>query len=496
MGRLACVDAPALPLQQLLREHPEWRDQPVAVVAEDKPTALLRYVNEQARRGGVLPGQRYAAALAVCRELRAGTVSEAATSALVAELAARLHRFTPHVEPAPGLPGIFWLDASGFRRLYPQLAQWAKAIRDDCAAASLAAGIVVGFSRFGTYATTRLVRETRVFESAAEEQAAMRRVPLRLLDFEAAVRDDLLQLGIRNLGEFLELPAEGLLERFGKAAWSLHCLAAGKAFSPLLPQPPVVKLRRDHDLGYPDSDVERLLFACKQLLDPLLYDLRQRGEALTALRIHLQLDDHSLQEECIRTAAPTLDGVQVLNLLRLRLGTLVLRCGVVAIGLEAQGVRAPAEQIRLAITRGRRDYDAMARAFARLRSELGDDAVVRAVLRDAHLPRAGFEWQPLQRLDSAGAKPRVVPLRPLVRRLYDKPVSLPPRPRHEPDGWLLRGIEHGRVEKFTGPYVLAGGWWRGEVQREYYFASLASGDVLWIYYDRPRQRWFLEGRVE
>ena len=53
-----------------------------------------------------------------------------------------------------------------------------------------------------------------------------------------------------------------------------------------------------------------------------------------------------------------------------------------------------------------------------------------------------------------------------IRRIYEKPAVLPPRPRQEPDGWLLRGIAEGRVERLLGPYVVAGAWWQREVRRD------------------------------
>ena len=37
MDRLACVDLPALPLQILLQQHPDWVGHPAVVVAEDRP---------------------------------------------------------------------------------------------------------------------------------------------------------------------------------------------------------------------------------------------------------------------------------------------------------------------------------------------------------------------------------------------------------------------------------------------------------------------------
>jgi protein ImuB len=57
-------------------------------------------------------------------------------------------------------------------------------------------------------------------------------------------------------------------------------------------------------------------------------------------------------------------------------------------------------------------------------------------------------------------------------------------------------LEHGPVTRFVGPYVFSGGWWSGGVHRDYYFVNMHRGEVLWVFYDRKRRCWFLEGRVE
>ena len=74
-------------------------------------------------------------------------------------------------------------------------------------------------------------------------------------------------------------------------------------------------------------------------------------------------------------------------------------------------------------------------------------------------------------------------------------MPLPQRPPNEPDGWLLRGVEGGSVSRLVGPYLLSGGWWKLEVQRDYFFAEMRGGEIFWIYYDRRRRRWFLQGEV-
>ena len=47
-----------------------------------------------------------------------------------------------------------------------------------------------------------------------------------------------------------------------------------------------------------------------------------------------------------------------------------------------------------------------------------------------------------------------------------------------------------------GPYVVAGGWWRTPIHREYYFAGVGGRGWRWVYYDRCRRTWFEQGAVE
>jgi protein ImuB len=354
----------------------------------------------------------------------------------------------------------------------------------------------VGFTRFATYALARSGRGTKVFDTRADELTAARRVRLSRLDLDADVRERLAALGVQTLGDFVALPRAGVGRRFGGAAERLHGLAVGDLWDPLFGAPPEERHERELELEAPETDAERLLFLVKPLLDSLLADLARRSKALTALDLHLRLDDGRESSERLATAAPTLDAVQILGLVRLRSATLRLSSGVVSLGLTAEAAPAASEQLRLFAEQARRNPDAVERAVARLRAEFGDDVVVRARLRDAHLPEARFVWEPLTRLPDRLPAPRREVAPPLVRRVYDPPAALPPRPRREPDGWLLRGIVEGRVERLMDPYVLSGGWWRREVHRDYYFAETSRGELLWIYYDRMRRRYYLAGRVE
>ena len=583
MDRMACVELPAFPLQLLLRRRPGWAGRPVAVVDRDKPQGVILWANEAAQDARIRTGMRYSAGLSLARTLHAGEVPPAEIEREVASLAERLRRFSPDVEPCRDEPGVFWLNASGLSHLWASLREWADAVLAALRAGGLRGAVAVGFTRFGTSAVARTAATAAsgpaatVLRDPATERVLAGQAPLDRLGIDPALRDSLQKLGVGTVRAFLQLPPAGIRRRFGADAERLHRLAAGDLWAPLQPLPVRDPLVARHDLDDPETDVSRLLFLVKRLLNRVLARIAARQEALAELTLDLRLERAPAQTERIRPAAPTLDAAQLLNLVRLRLearfrpearlsqearlrstapapsatvsrtralqaasrthtpGERTIGAGVTSLRVAARAVRTRSAQAGLFAARPHRDPAAAHRALARVRAEFGDEAVVRARLVEAHLPEARFAWEPLATAPrTVGASrsvtarrsavrrpakalrsgmsprsapsPRSVPVpaptpadtacRPLVRRIHARPVPLPPRPRHEPDGWLLRGGVAGHVEDLAGPYLVSGGWWRAAVHREYYFARMRDGDLLWIYYDRPRRRWCWQGRVE
>ena len=496
MARLACIDLPAFPLQLLLRRHQKWRDHPAAVVEEDKPLARILWINERARRFEILPGMRYAAGLALASNLCAGVVPESEIADGVAFVTKRLRRFSPDIEPAPQEPGVFWVDASGLGFLDPSIEAWGQKIFDDLREHDFAGRIAVGFDRFGTYALARSCRGPHVvvLKSPEAEQAWTKKVRLDRLHLEPQARDTLDALGIKTVGDLVRLPAGSLLARYGQEILGLHQSARRLRIVPLEPQPAEESLRQELWFDFSERDVGRLLFGIKGMLDALLKKLVSKHRAIAELFVELKLEDGQKLVERLQPAEPTVDGRKLLNLVLLRLEATRLSDGVVELAVDAQHLPATHEQLSLFSRNKSRDLRAAKEAFARLRAEMGPDAVVCARLCDAHMPEGAYEWTP------AGAipfpEPQPLQGRTLVRRIYRKPILLPHRPRHEDDGWQLRGRTDAAVDMLCGPYVVSGGWWRSEVFREYHFVHNQKGEWLWTFYDRDRRRWFLQGEVE
>jgi protein ImuB len=496
---LACVDLPAFPLQLAHRAEPALRAFPSVVIDEDRPNGLVQWACARARAAGVLPGQRYAQALASCKDLHARVMPPERIAAALEELRVALHACSPRVEVA-STPGTMWLDGDGLARLIGTPSQWGIAIGRTLARFDVYGAVVVGMSRFATYAIARVRRGVSVLIDEADERATASAVPLARLEIDPKLRDALARLGVTRLGELVRLPAGGILERFGSDAHRLYELAAGERWDPLVPStPPEVIEERvvlDDDL----EDIEQLVFVLKPALASVLAKLGHKLHALTALHVELVLrravGDVIMRADCIKPASPTLDGELLVRLARLRLTGSPPGLPVHAVRVWAEHVLATREQLTLLAQRPRRDLRAGAEALARVRAELGDDAVVRPVLRDGHLPEASFGWEPVDHITHARPVPKLV--KPLVRRVYARPRLLPPRARNlRDDGWLLARPEMGPVVSIDGPFIITGGWWsHHEVQRDYHYALMRRGDWLWIYYDRYRRRWFWHGIVD
>jgi len=502
--RVACLDLPAFPLQLVWRQHPEWRAQAVVVIERDRPHGAVLWACERARASGVQIGQRYSHALALCSELRARVVPAAQIAEATTELRTVLKQFSPGVEP--GEPGSFWLDGEGLDRVFPdgdgpRGQAWGHAIARALAALGYRGAIVVGFSRFATYAIARATRGVTVSPSDAEERATASAVPLARLDLDPKLREALARLGVTRVGALVRLPAGGILERFGRDAHRLYQLAAGEGWDPLVPVAPPEAPDERVLLDDDEDSVESLVFVSKAPIDRLLERLAARGRALTALHLELSLKHAvgqvSLRADCIKPATPTLDSRVLLRLVHLRLTGMPPVAPVNAVRVWAEDVAATREQLALFAHKPRRDLRAADEAIARLRAELGDGAIVRAELRDSHIPEASFGWQPLLHLSAAAPSQEPSALSPLIRRVFTGPQQIASRaPSTRDDGWLLSGLEHGAVIRIQGPYFLTGGWWSEPLHREYHFAELKQGETMWVYFDRTQRHWYWQGVVE
>ncbi len=510
LRRTTCVDIPDLPLQILLRAHPDYRDLPAAVVAEERPESPLLLVNRHARSMRLRTGMRFGAAKSLVPELRVGSVSALEVEQAVAQLVGDLQTFSPHVERDPVSAGVFYVDPNGLSHLYGGELNWARCVHRYLTGRRFYAAVVVGFGRTLSYALSRVTRGVKVIERQEEALELAREVPLERLHVTPKLRDSLERLGLTTLGDLCAFGADQLGVRFGAEAARWCRVAQAEEVLPLCAEPHVDTPCTEVEIDPPDDDVARLCFALKRGLDLLLEKVRQRGQSVRALWLRLELERAPANVQRLEPSAPTRDAALLLELLRLRLSAVssradrfasthaqgsILGARVERVVLEAELSDAAPGQLNMFVPK--RDLAAGDRALARIKASYGQDVVCRVELEDAHLPEARYRFAPLTRLE----KPKTeqtsehAPL-PLVRRLRFKPEPLAGSVEVDAQTREKTLTHGGEPYALSGPYRVSGGWWVREVARDYYYARSGRGELLWVFYDPHRGAWFLQGEVD
>lgn len=493
MKRVSCVVLPMLPLQILLRKKPNWSSAPVAVVDDEGPSGRISHLNVLAKKSRLRIGMRQTVARDLVPNLHTAVVLPERVSEVSRELIEALQTFSPRVE-ALDQDGAFQLDPEGLRRLYGGYHNWASSIHRYLRARHWRNSVTVGFHRQRALAVAMVQAGVCVSKSADEERERSNSTELREFNLPGELCESLGALGIETLGDFLSVPAGELLSRFGTRASAFHDSFADDMQLPIQPQIFDEPARISFQVDPPDEDQTRLLFAIKGALHSLLHQVSARGESIQALELSLHLERAPLHQAQIEPASPTLDLMLLLELIRLRLGEQRLQGAVEEVEVFARTTRTESEQVALPGHQPRRDMRAAHRALDRVRATYGEQSVTKARLREAHLPEASFLWEPIQHA-RLGNQSGAMPVSSMVRRVYARPKPLPPRVPKEPQAGPSLAKDHA-IEHMYGPYRVSGGWWKRLVERDYYYAETDRGDLLWLFYDRPRKRWFLHGVLD
>ncbi len=484
MAPLACVNVADLPLQLLLKKHPQWRDLPAAVVSKNSPYGRILTANMQAKEYGILPGLRYAAGLSLTLELRADTIPEGEVRAGSTSIAAALRRFSPRVEVHDSETGVFWLDAGGLSSLFQNMEAWCGKVRNLLLGMGYQATVAVGFSRFGCYAAAKSIRGQIIFTHPQEERAAALEAGIDILSLPSEVLERLEMLGVCIVGSFLDLPAGGVCKRFGPEVERLYQFAAGALDLPLQPTEEEQEPEYFHKLPCPEASSARLLKFLQRSLDALTGGVRSRHRLIRELKISFVLEDEEYTLEPILPSRPSVDSGLLLELIALRLDNRRLPGAAEALRIAALTVPERHIQTELFPGSSTENFQEVDKVFSRLRAIFGNSCVRQARLEDEHLPELSYSWENLGRLRLAGKKSGVEEQnndrRRAVRRIFEQPRT--PPDLHVPKLW--------------GPYPLSSRWWSEEKRRDYFYAETNNGEILWLYFDRLAEQWLQIGVLE
>ena len=504
MNRLACINIPWFPLQLAQQQHPDWGTQPAVVVAEDRPGATILFANQAAQSLRIVPGLRYGAALSLHSALHATVISPEQVHQATMRLVHILQNYSPDVEASSQQAGIFWLNATGFERMYDKLQQWIAPVSQELAARSFSTRICVGFNKFLCYAASTVAPKSCIFSSPAREQQVAYQSHLHQLTsyFLPQQRRLLQDLGIQTLGDFCTLKADDVATRFQREISTLLALATAKSNPPLRPAAHYRPLQQTMEFIPLEPHTSGLLFRIRPVLAELLQSLVRQNQHLLLLQLQLQFEHFENIELELEPARHTNDSNILLELLRLRLSQTKLPeslCGAV---LTLQGGPQPDGQLQLFAQKPRRDLHEGTLALDRIRAEFGPETVVQAALHDAHLPDQRYHFEPMPQLLSCEESSSTPYNYSIVRRWHASATALYPATYHQSEQQQHSFGTHqqypGSRNQLRGPVIWQQQWWRcnGKTTRYYYYLTTANNDIAWVYWDPQARQWMLQGILD
>ena len=478
--------------------------------------------SQEAIRAHVRPGMRSNEARAVCSRLILRQYDKSLYMHSQKELLAELIDFSPRVSAIQ--VGTFLLDAGGRKHLGGE-SRMCRSILRFVSTRGFTDGVVgVADSAFAAKVAAHHKSKRWYIVSSGSDREFLSKRSISYLPITPELRDTLSGLGIKEMGQFLQLSAAEILQRFGNDGLRAFELASGIDHrQPMLPRKEKL-FESSLDIGGPIESLNDALFMIKAMLVKLTSALEKEGLCAEELIASFFCDDELIDERPIKLIRPSNDGKFLLEVLRLSLENKKLKREFSGMRLVVS--RVANESWAQLPTVERESAGALPELsgnrlissqpfmllLQKVTSRLGESAFVYPVGEDQYIPEMAGGWRSVAErergdadlqvsmnyasdmLGSAGLvaglvlKKHKIPVPVLVEFSSGKPSALTYRERRY------------SVARMTEPECLSGVWWEAAVRKSYYCALLSSERfgrreslLVMLVYDHERSGWFVEG---
>lgn len=484
----ACLHLPELPAEAALARHPDLRQLPCAVVADESrandPKAPLLAVNFAATRHGIRAGESSIRARLHCPALRFLPRDAEAEQALQATLLVLIESLSPDFELHR--PDTLIADLTGCRPpgiWNPPIPHLRLVLADTPDLAHLAAMVDAPFSG-------------RPMGLPDFDPLPLAILPMAGVPGCESFLPVLRLWGLHTLGDFRRLPRQEIAERMGPDAMRLHDVLHGKIRRLLkLHRAPESFVLSVH-FESPIESLEALIFQANRVFQTLCARLETHHRAAGRIRFALAFEASDPMERALVLPEPLSSPAALLRPLHTIFESLRVPSGIVAMELELEPVLPLAAQ-REWLGRQLRQPARWPDTLARLEALLGPGRVGIPQPDDSHRPDA-FHLRPASGGAIATPEDRTFAAAPLPLRRFRPPLEVAvassgPHSRPQPLA-LLTGPHPGPIIGLRGPFPLSGDWWNpgGAWRRLEWDIELESRHLFRLVHVPP-DRWQLEG---
>lgn len=476
--------------------QPAYRTASLVLKGSDHGKVMVTALNQVAKTNGITKGMTLADARAIFPDIVALDEAPELAQNILKKMAEWCIRFTPVAAPNP--PDGLLLDVSGCTHLWGGDEAYVKEISHRFETMGYQTKIGLADTVGSAWAVARFTGTAAIIGNG-DQTAALLALPPESLRIEVDTIERLYKLGLRQIGQFINIPRRALSRRFGTA----------------------LLLRLQQALGEQEENVEGIIplpvfqerFPC---LDPLTTApaIERVLEIILQKLCHI-LSNHQLglrkaiftgyctdgQKTTIEigTNRPSTNLPHLLKLFSISLAEIRPGPGIELFTLDAPVTEPflPAQEKLWGAAAGLKD-NRLAELLDNIGKKIGEDRIHRFVPAQHYWPERSFKKA--DSLEQEINQPWHVPRpRPIQLLAAPAPIEVTaPVPDYPPMSFRYNSELH-TIRKADGPERIEQEWWLQQGQhRDYYTVEDENGNRYWLFrlghYDIEKTyQWFLHG---
>ncbi|MEP7030230.1 MAG: DNA polymerase Y family protein [Pseudolabrys sp.] len=477
---------------------------PLVIYGKRGNAELIVAVDAAAQRLGLTGGLALAQARAMHPALEAIEEDTEADATLLENIADWCLRYTPLVA-CHGADGLT-LDISGCAHLYGGEHELAADLSRRIAQSGFAYRIAIAPTIGAAWAAAHL-GEPGCYDGGKEREM-LAPLPVAALRVAPETIAALARVGLKRIGDIIDLPRAPLTARFGALLLRQLDRALGAEHEPLNPRLPVAPYLAEQRFAEPIAREEDVLAIVERLAARLRFVLERRGDGARRIELTLFRTDGAVRRIAAGTSRPLRDPAQIRALFSERLHALGDELDP-GFGFDMARLSVtmaepfPPEQLGIG---GAEDATELVRLVDRLSARLGSQRVRQPVALDSHIPEIAAATIPAQAA-SKGIQDRALGWDAFRRHraevdLSPRPLRLLTRPEpiealaEVPDGPPLRFRWRRALHEVIaaeGPERIEGAWWSehsghpsgnlasGNLARDYFRVEDKAGLRFWLF---------------
>lgn len=496
----------------------------------------------------IYPGMKVSEARAVCADIVFREYDERLYARLQTEIVQHLVLASPQVS---GLEfGIFLLDASGLTHLGGEgkFCRLVQRLINTSGFADLRIG--VADTAFAAQVASKCKRSRHCIVPPGKDSEFLSALSLHHMPVSAEMQETLHGLGIKTIGQLLQIPPQEMQERFGREGMLALDLASGIDNT----HPNTVQSEEVYessvDLSFPVQSLDQTQFILKSMLERLCSELKDNDLVAEELLVSFFSDNEKFDERPLKLMRPSNNCKFLLEIIKLSLEASPLAREYTGMNIRVRQsgnenwqqnkmrVVEPHQpkllQINTALRKGEslqtlnersqnyasttfvaesNNNDTQSEPFIlliqRFVTRLGAKSVVRSVAEDQHIPEAAARFLPLAEgadsvlpinFTSACTDSSPLACGLILRRSPNPEPVLVEYQGKTPTSVTYQGRWH-RIKELTEPERLSGLWWENPVRKSYYVALIEACDgradnysyLVLLVHDHNTNSWQVDG---